>query len=179
MSSIFQIAEDLIIQKNGVDIIESPEAINVVTAETFNVEQTQDSDATLSINCPKNILVHLGYSNFTQNNISYTTFFNGSIYVASDTERLPMLNTRGKLNKLFLRCNANTFTGTFTVTILLNGLATALICVLSSGQTSVTNTINEIEYVYGQEISMKFQTSAGSGSVQLPTITLRNTVVEV
>ena len=107
-----------------------------------------------------------------------STHFLGAHGTASPTsDTTGILITRsGFLSHFYVKADANTWSGNSTFTIFKNAVTTGVSIVLSASGTSTSDTSSSISVNPGDRISVQVITSAGSGSLTRPMLSMDQTL---
>ena len=124
----------------------------------------------INTTAPSNVVTYPAGSFFFSNSgaaiLNNTTHYLMAAGVASPTTDLGgyLVSTAGTLTSLYVKADSNTFTtATSTFTVMVNKVATSMVCVANAGVLNCTDTAHPTTVSVGDRISIKLVTSSGGG----------------
>lgn len=170
--------EGVVIQKNGVAVMTSPEQISIAAGSSFDVTVNADG-VTCDVSIPpaQAILAYMSGVSTVAFNVTRYVILNYTIAPqTTDLIRLKMQGT-GNISKFYVTLGTNTLSGSVVFTLLKNGNPTAITVTIASGILLGSDIANVVSYVDGDAFSVQIVTANGSGSITNFTVTALHTIL--
>ena len=105
--------------------------------------------------------------------VRYNFLVSGRAEIAFEWPAAQCVPTDGKISRLFIRLSQNVAAGgSFTFTVMKNGVATALACTISAGAATGNNTADIITFTAGDRVSLRSTPSGTPGTPWMAWCTL-------